>query len=230
LALDIDEGFQLDQATFQSMVVGEEVSIIRKYKQPITVAWSIHGGFAGNKLPSWTDNGGSLSRRLVVIEFLKVVTKCDPNLFEKCQEQRDRFLKVVVSAYHELTSEYKTRGIKEVIPEKFKASEKKALMELNSLMQYVTEFCEVEQSDDEDQNFTVLFKDFNLGFKEYCASQSIKPRTLNYSFYNGVFAKYQIKVITPDGNANNINNHGYNAKFVLGLRLKNSPSNCEPAE
>ena len=31
MALDIDENFQLDQATFQSMVVGEEVAVIRKF-------------------------------------------------------------------------------------------------------------------------------------------------------------------------------------------------------
>src|SRR5207248_2065598 len=70
LALDIDENFTLDQVTWQSMVSGEEVSVTRKFKQPLTVIWKSHGGFAGNKLPGWTDNAGSLSRRLVVIEFL----------------------------------------------------------------------------------------------------------------------------------------------------------------
>jgi hypothetical protein len=219
LALDIDEDFQLDQATFQSMVCGEEVSIIRKYKQPMTVIWKIHGGFAGNKLPTWTDNGGSLSRRLVIIEFQRMVTKSDPNLFEKCLDIRDRFLKVITSAYQELTEKYNSRGIKEVIPEKFKQSEKKALLELNCLLQFVTEYCEIEQCSDDDEERIMVqsFNDFNKAFKEYCRRLSIRHRTLNYSFYNGVFAKYQIKVVDPIKNGDK---YGQTAKYILGLKLK----------
>ncbi len=51
-ALDIDKEFGLDQAIFQSMVVGEEVSVLRKFKRPLTIVWQSHGSFAGNSLPS----------------------------------------------------------------------------------------------------------------------------------------------------------------------------------
>jgi hypothetical protein len=226
LALDIDESFQLDQATFQSMVCGEEVSVLRKYKQPITVVWSIHGGFAGNKLPTWTDNGGSLSRRLIIVEFTRMVTKCDPNLFEKCLDIRDRFLKVITSAYQELTEKFNCRGIKEVIPEKFKQSEKKALLELNCLMQFVSEFCEIENCVDEDSKREMVqpFKDFNKAFKSYCKRIGIRQRQLNYTFYNGVFAKFQIIVVKPgEGKQKKVvDPYGQTARYILGLKLKPS--------
>jgi hypothetical protein len=220
LALDIDEGFQLDQATFQSMVCGEEVSIIRKYKQPLTMVWQTHGGFAGNKLPTWSDNGGSLTRRLIIIEFLRMVTRCDPNLFQKCIDQKDRFLKVIVSAYHDLSNKYQTRGVKEVIPEKFKMSEKTALAELNCLLSFVVEFCALDPKTEGEKTYHEGFKEFNQAFKEYCKRSSIKPRSLTYSFYNGVFAKHQVKVIVPSEGKNG--DFGYTSKYILGLKLKES--------
>ena len=223
LALDIDGDFQLDQTTFQSMVCGEEVSIIRKFKQPVTKIWTIHGGFAGNKLPSWTDNGGSLSRRLVLIEFTRSVKKCDPNLFEKCLSMKDRFLKVIVSAYFDLTCRYSKRGIKEVIPDKFKKSEKKALLELNCLLQFVNDKCEVEECEVGAKHTMVQgFKEFQAAFRQHCKDSDIKSKTLNYTFYNGVFAKYQIQVVeTKDIKPSDAYNQ--KLKYILGLRLKDIP-------
>ena len=220
MALDIDENFQLDQATFQSMVVGEEVAVIRKFKQPITVIWDIHGGFAGNKLPPWTDNGGSLSRRLIVIEFTKMVKKCDPNLFSKCLNERDRFLKVINSAYHYICHHYKHRGIKEVIPERFLKSEKQALLELNSLMAFIKEGCILDEKEEKDT--VQVFKDFNKAYKAFCRNNTIKANTLNYSTYNGVFAKFQVQVIQPKGGANNVDKFNQTSKYILGLRLNDS--------
>jgi hypothetical protein len=218
-ALDIDGDFQLDQATFQSMVCGEEVSVMRKYKQPVTVAWKSHGGFAGNKLPPWTDNGGSLARRVIVIEFVRMVLSTDPNLFARCVEQRDRFLKVIVSAYHELSSTYGDVGIKDVMPAKFKLSEKKALLELNSLLQFVQEVCEVEGYDvqEEEREYVQAFAEFGGAFKAYCRRLGIQSQSLTYNFYNGVFAKLQVSVVDPPATGDV---HGQTSKYILGLRLK----------
>jgi len=216
MALDIDEHFQLDQATFQSMVCGEEVSVLRKFKRPLTLIWNSHGGFAGNKLPPWTDNGGSLSRRLVVIEFLQPIARCDPNLFEKCLRMKDRFLKVINSAYHDLTHKYKDRGIKEVIPQKFKTSEQKALKELNVLMSFISD-CAVVDPEKTNKKFIQSFKDVAKAFKQYCISNSIRPKTLNYNFYNGVFAKYQISVVRPLPTVPDP--FGQDTPYVLGMRL-----------
>jgi hypothetical protein len=198
LALDIDENFTLDQVTWQSMVSGEEVSVTRKFKQPLTVIWKSHGGFAGNKLPGWTDNAGSLSRRLVVIEFLTPVSRSDPNLYENCLRAKDRFLKVINSAYMELAVLYKNRGIKEMMPSKFKMSEQKALVELNCLVAFIQECAELDP-DPVDRTFFAPMKDFQDCFKAYCRRNSIKHKALVYNFYTGVFSKYQLKLINPTG-------------------------------
>ena len=219
LALDIDENFQLDQVTWQSMVSGEEVSVSRKYKRPITVIWQSHGGFAGNKLPGWTDNSGSLSRRLIVIEFLVPVSKSDPILFEKCVMQTDRYLKVTNSAYLSKAAKYKDRGIKEVMPVKFKLSEQKALLELNILVSMIKECCDQDPQDGNAANakkYLTTMETFTKAFKEYCRRNSIKAKTMNYNFYTGVFSKFHLKVIIPEVN----DPLGMKEKYITGIKLK----------
>ncbi len=219
LALDIDENFQLDQVTWQSMVSGEEVSVSRKYKRPITVIWKSHGGFAGNKLPGWTDNAGSLSRRLVIIEFLTPVSKSDPNLFEKCLKMKDRFMKVINAAYLDMARKYQHQGIKEVLPEKFKKSEQKALVELNVLMSFIKECCEIDEEGDKDKkSYVSVFSEFNKCFRLFCKRNSLKSKTLNYGFYSGVFSKYQLLVITPEPS----DRLKQTEKYILGIKLKDS--------
>jgi hypothetical protein len=222
LALDIDEHFSLDQATFQSMVAGEEVSVLRKFKRPITILWNSHGGFAGNKLPPWTDNGGSLSRRLIVIEFLTPISRCDPGLFDKCLAQKDRFLKVITSAYHDLSRKYKNRSVKEVIPEKFKAAEAKALLELNILMAFIKDCTDLDPMNHGkgQQTYIQNFGDFNKAFKIYCKKNSHKPKPLNYNFYTSVFAKHGITLVKPAKASSDP--FGQDGQYVLGLKLKDS--------
>lgn len=221
LALDIDENFGLDQATFQSMVCGEEVSVLRKFKKPMTILWKSHGGFAGNKLPPWTDNGGSLSRRLIVIEFLKPISKADPKLFEACMANRDRFLKVINSAYMEFVERFSSKSIKDCIPDKFRDSEKKALLELNVLASFIKECCDVDPDPARTNGVYIAnWKDFGKAFKAFCKRNSLNAKPLNYNFYSGVFCKINIIVRTSE-NART-DQFGQLGMYVLGLKLKDS--------
>jgi hypothetical protein len=217
LALDIDQNFGLDQATFQSMVVGEEVSVIRKYKRPLTVAWGCPGAFASNNLPKWTDNGGQITRRLVIVEFLRTVHNGDPNLFEKCLKQKDRFLKVITASYFDLVETYSDCNIKEAMPKKFKDSEKKALMQLNALISFISDTCILLENEDQDEKeFTVSFRDFSTAYKIYCKKNGINDKPLTYSSYSGVFSKYQIIIVDPKGDNDE---YGYKVKYITSVKL-----------
>jgi hypothetical protein len=210
LMLDIDEHFQLDQATFQSMVSAEEVAVTRKNRTPLTLVWKIPGASAGNKLPHWTDNSGSLTRRIIVIEFLKRVKNSDPQLFEKCLLRMDRFLKLITSAYHELVLKHRHCNIKDVMPAKFRNSEKKALVELNTLAQFLSDNCEIEEYTEGVEFKTSIVKtDLVKVFKDYCYKQSIKVQPFSYTYYNGVFSKNCIK---ESKNENGVVFHGLDLK------------------
>ena len=82
----IKADFSLPQAQFQGMISGEDISVSIKNKTAHTIAWNTPGIMAGNEVPNFTDNSGSVrSRRLVVFDFLRKVDKkvSDPMLGKK---------------------------------------------------------------------------------------------------------------------------------------------------
>lgn len=99
-SLEVKNDFALDQAQLQSMVTGEEVSIQRKNKPAINVIWKSPGILAGNEVPNWSDNSGSISRRIIQIRFdTKVDPKIsDPFMGTKIRQERPYLLHKLVSA------------------------------------------------------------------------------------------------------------------------------------
>ena len=74
--------FALDVACFQSMITGEELSMAVKHENPCVGRWSVPGILAGNESPRWEDKSGSISRRVVILDFPNRVPSevSDPNL------------------------------------------------------------------------------------------------------------------------------------------------------
>jgi hypothetical protein len=71
----------INQADFQSMVSGEGVSVARKNKTAIADCKFVTPLLgAGNHLPDYKDNSGSVSRRMAVFLFLELVQKKDTTL------------------------------------------------------------------------------------------------------------------------------------------------------
>jgi energy-coupling factor transporter ATP-binding protein EcfA2 len=219
LALDIDDKFQLDQATWNSMVVGEEVAVNRKFKQPFIKPWTSHGSAAGNRLMPYVDNSGSLARRLIVVEFLSFVKNVDTNLFQDCLDQLPRFLYVINSSYrHYVEMLGGNRSIKEVMPEKFKISERKALMELNVLLAIISTLCILDEAPRGQRTRFCGWKEFQELYKDYCRAQNVPFRPLVYSFYSGVFSKYGLEKIDPKSAADDP--FKQSASYLLGLSIK----------
>lgn len=224
LGLDIDENFQLDQATFQSMVVGEEVAVIRKHKTPLTVLWDIQGGFAGNKLPNWKDNGGSLTRRMIVIAFDYIVKSQDTGLMDRCRAQIGRFLKVITSAYLVLKSKYGDAGIKKNMPQKFKVAEKEVSASLNILGSFINEWCVLydEKKARTQKHYkypAVEFQDFQEAYKAYRHAKDLKSETLTPQTCKNAFAMIGVKIqdtVTQE----DMNKYRVKGKFIKGLSLK----------
>lgn len=117
LGMDMGENPAIDQANFYCMVEGESFPIPRLYKTPISVTWDAHCAFVGSKLPTWAASK-SAWRRIVAVKFDKPVLKHNPQLFAECLQYKDRFLKVITSAYHHILETFgNSRGIKESMPE-----------------------------------------------------------------------------------------------------------------
>ena len=115
----------LEQAEFQSIVSGEDISIARKNEKAITKEWKTPGILAGNEVPNWKDNSGSIQRRIVVWNFTKQVTQADPKLDEKLDTEIACILQKCVKAYLDYTHKYGDKDIWSVLPKYFKDMRKK---------------------------------------------------------------------------------------------------------
>jgi phage/plasmid-associated DNA primase len=111
--LEVKNDFTLDQAQLQSMVSGEPVSIMRKNKTALSTVWKVPGILAGNEPASWTDNSGSMSRRIVMCFFDRKVTAemVDPHLDTKIKANIGNFLHKCASAYNAAVSEFGNKDI-----------------------------------------------------------------------------------------------------------------------
>jgi hypothetical protein len=213
--LDVDNNFSMDQATMQSVACGEETSIVRKFKKPLTVVWKVHGGFAGNRMPDWQDQGGNLARRFIFVEFSRLVGKMDPTMFTRCLSGRDRFTKIITCSYFDKVKRFGGRHVKEVMPPKFKATETKMIASTNSLYSFVLENCNIDKNTN-DQSMLEPFKNFRDAYKVYCRSNSYGLKPLKNDVLTGVFAKFQVKIINPAQK----DKFNQSKKYLLGLSLK----------
>jgi hypothetical protein len=118
-----------------------------------------------------------------------------------------------------MTWHHASKSIKDVIPQKFRESEKKALLELNTLASFIKENCELETTPSNPKYFAP-FKDFTKAYKAYCKRNSLLAKTLNYNFYSGVFCKINCKMIESPVAATDP--FRQSASYIKGMKLKES--------
>lgn len=103
---EVKSDMTLDQAQLQSMISGEEMSIMRKNLTPVQVVWKSPGIMAGNELANWTDNSGSMSRRLLLFYFHKRVKQSDPHLPARLEQEFSAIMHKCNSAYAHMKALY----------------------------------------------------------------------------------------------------------------------------
>jgi hypothetical protein len=131
IAPETKENFALEQAQFQSMISGESISVSVKFQTPYQTTFTIPGFMAGNVLPKWRDNAGSIKRRLVIFRFDKRVEKTDANLGKRLIEELPWFIIKVNRAYLEAANAHGNSNIWEVLPEEFEIASDAAMSTLS---------------------------------------------------------------------------------------------------
>ena len=106
LVKEVKHDFTIDQAQFQSMITGEEMSIQRKNKTALQVVWRSPGVLAGNELANWSDNSGSISRRLILFYFNKRVSNSDPHLAARLKQELPSIMHKCCLAYATAVVQY----------------------------------------------------------------------------------------------------------------------------
>jgi hypothetical protein len=189
VAPEIKADLALEQAEFQSIVSGESVSVAVKNKTATSMVWKVPGVLAGNEVPNWKDNSGSVLRRILAWNFTKQVREADPHLDKKLEKELPIILLKCIRAYLDYSGKYRDRDIWNVVPPYFKTIQKQVAMVANTLHNFL-ESTNVEFGKD----LKVPQKIFVQVFNQHCQANNLGKHKFHQDFYVGPFSSRDIEV------------------------------------
>ena len=191
IAPEVKGDLCLEQAEFQSLVSGEDVSIACKYEKAKSVEWKTPGILGGNEVPNWKDNSGSVLRRMLPWNFAKQVQEADPHLDEKLDRELPAIMLKCIRAYLEYAQKYSDQDIWNVVPEYFKKIQNQVAMVTNSLQNFLS--CEKVVYEKE---LYCPQKLFIQVFNQHCQENNLGKFKFNSDFYAGPFSTRKLEVRT----------------------------------
>jgi hypothetical protein len=110
----------VDQATLQSIISGEIVSLAVKNKDPVTLTWQSPLFLVGNDELIFNDSSGQVARRIASIEYMKKVLNVDASLPAQLDQERDLVMIKANRAYLAAVNEVGTGEVWGKLPAYFK--------------------------------------------------------------------------------------------------------------
>ena len=219
---EVKGDLQLEQAEFQSLVSGEDLSIARKFKNAVSMQWKTPGILAGNEVPNWKDNSGSVLRRLVTVNFAKQVADADPHLDQKLDKEIPAILCKCVRAYLDYAAKYSDKDIWNVLPAYFKSVQSQVAMVTNALQNFLSSE-KLEYGPDK----CCPQKLFVATFNQHCQENNLGRFKFNPDFYAGPFSAKELEVRTE---TRTYKERAYAAQpFVFGVDIKIDTNNIVDA-
>ncbi len=189
IAPEVKGDISLEQAEFQSIVSGEDVSIAIKHEKAKSIEWKTPGILGGNEVPNWKDNSGSVLRRILTWNFAKQVKDADPLLDGKLDKELPIILQKCIRAYLEYSQKYANKDIWNVVPPYFKKVQKQVAMVANTLENFLE-----SPSVNIDSSLYCPQKEFVAAFNQHCLANNLGKPRFNQDFYVGPFSQREIEV------------------------------------
>jgi len=218
LAPEIKGDLRLEQSEFQLLVEGGDMQLPVKHKESHYIEWKIPGLFAGNEPPNYTDNSGSISRRLVVAKFHKKVNLKDPDLDIKLNKELPAIMKKAACAYLSAVNQYRGQDFWSSIPEYFRNTQRDMAQNTHALEHFLSSGKVVVG-----EEYYCREKNFVQAFNDHCKECHLERHKFTTDYYLGVFGNYNINVKknTKMRYPNLPNSPNYQGTFILGVDLVN---------
>jgi len=187
---EIKHDFKIDQAEFQSLVSGEEIQVARKNKNAVTIQWKVPGFLAGNETPGFSDNSGSILRRLFLFMFKRQVMDGDAKLGEKLANEIDRILQKSILAYVEAVKNFGDKLIWKVVPKQFMDWREEIEGQLHTLVGFMKT---TQLKYGEGKQMPLAW--FRSKYREYCSSMGTRPRQWKTELYEGPFSQRKLSIV-----------------------------------
>jgi hypothetical protein len=207
---EIKGDLQLEQAEFQSLVSGEDVSVARKNETALSMQWKTPGILGGNEVPNWKDNSGSILRRLATWNFGRQVSEADPHLDQKLEQEIPAILCKCLRAYLDYAHKYADKDIWNVLPKYFKTVQSQIATVTNALQHFLC-----SEKFKFGPNLFMPQTLFIARFNEHCKQNNLGTHRFNQDFYAGPFSAKELEVRVD---SQIYNGNAYSTQpFIFGL-------------
>ena len=222
LAPEIKCDLRLEQSEFQLLIEGGDMQLPIKHKDSHYVEWKIPGLFAGNEPPDYTDNSGSISRRLVVAKFHKKVDNKDSDMDRKLGMELPSIMKKSACAYLSAVNKYRGQDFWSSLPKYFRDTQQDMAQNTHALEHFISSGKVVLG-----EGYYVREKVFVQAFNEHCKDCNLEKHKFTTDYYLGVFGNYKLELKknlklkypnTPSGRM-------YQGSFIYGIDLLNDTEN-----
>lgn len=189
---EIKGDLKIEQAEFQSIVSGESVQVAAKHKKAFTVEWNTPGILAGNEVPNFTDNAGSVQRRLLVFSFLNTVVNGDMKLADKLAAELPSILLKCNRAYLEASHKWGSRNVWTVLPDYFQNTREEMAQAVNSIEAFLA-----SQDVTIGADLCCLFDDFRDAWRSFSVANGYTQHTkgpTTHNLFRTPFEKHGIRV------------------------------------
>lgn len=223
VCFEVKKEWGLNQADFQCMISGEEIQIAIKNQTAFTKEWVVPGMLMGNEVAgSWVDAAGSMSRRIVVVEFNKVIKSNDVNTNLE-SDIRKNFASIIHKcnlAYREMTQRMGHSGIWNYLPAYFRETQKKLAEHISPLTDFIKNgILHIDLNDD---NIYMPLDEFAVMFTKYCRQNSVKMGRFTPDVYANVFETNAFKVEFGDKIYKGVMKH--KTKWIIHVCVKDDDS------
>jgi hypothetical protein len=223
LCFEVKANWNLDQGDFQCMISGEEIPIPIKHKLAITTMWKVPGMLMGNEVArSWLDAAGSMTRRILVVEFNRQVKNTDTELGKKLKEHMAAILHKCNMAYHNLIHDCGTASVWDHLPPYFHHTRKNLATLINPLEDFLTN-CDLIRIDVDNFNLCIPFGDFQTMYLNYCQRNNYGRVQFREENYGPVFENYGL-VIRNEREKEYKGLTKHNIKWIFGVGLREDDS------
>jgi hypothetical protein len=189
VAPEIKSDLKIEQAEFQSIVSGEDISISIKHKTAFSKQWNTPGVLAGNEVPSWCDNSGSIQRRIVLFDFARQVTHGDMRLGDKLELELPMILLKCNRAYLEAVRQWSHTNVWTVLPAYFLHTRDEMAQATNVVEAFLASPDVVLKED-----AFVPLDDFKMALRVFSQQNNYKhAQRFTWEYFRGPMEKFGIK-------------------------------------
>lgn len=194
IAPEVKENLGIEQTEFQSMISGEDLQVAVKNKTAYPCKWNVPVIFACNKMPDFSNNSGSYTRRTLIFNFDKSVEHANTQLGKVLASEIPLLIQKGNMAYLEAVQKYEKRDLWDnILPKYFSNTNDATQAETNALVAF---FCSSRIKFGSTEDYCISESVFLEVFNEFVRVNSFDKARWVKTYYEIQFERKGIQHVT----------------------------------